>query len=308
LRLHWVGRIVVALLVLGSFVPLISIFDDYFQNRAYWRSNPTEQLAESMNDWGRLVGTLVGSVLLLGVAVRAAGGISGERDRQTLDSLLTSPLDSNAILHGKWLGSIVSVRRGWLWLAAIYGLTLASGGLNLVGLVLVVVAWFVFAGFVALLGLWASIICRTTMRATVWTLVATLLAFGGHWLLWFCCIPFLWASRSSSGDGLEHLARFQLFALTPTATMWQLGFRAQNFESHYYAWSPVENLVFAVLGLCIWTGLNFGLWGMVGTRLSHATNRTRYLPGERSPPRRIVPRSHGLHDRIKRREDIIDEE
>lgn len=170
LRLHWLGRIVVLLLVLSSFVPVIFIFNEYLDPRVFWGPSPAELLAVSMNVWGRIVGAMVATFLLLGVAVRAAGSITGERDRQTLDSLLTSPLDSNAILYGKWLGAVTSVRRGWFWLAAIYGLTFVCGGLNFVGLLAVIVAWFVYAGFAALLGLWFSAKYRTTMRATVGTL------------------------------------------------------------------------------------------------------------------------------------------
>jgi ABC-type transport system involved in multi-copper enzyme maturation permease subunit len=307
LRLHWLGRIVLTLLVLASFVPLISIFDDFFQDQPEWRSSPYELLATEMNQWGRTVGAMVGSVLLLGVGVRAAGGITGERDRQTLDSLLTTPLDSNAILYGKLLGSIISVRRGWLWLGAIYLLTLAAGGLNVAGLIMVVIAWFVFATFVAMLGLWASTTCRTTMRATVWTLVVTALAFGGHWLLWFCCVPLLWASSSGLGRGLEHLAEFQLFALTPPAMLWEFAFRGQELESIREYWNPAAHLALAVLGLCVWIGLSAGLWGVVSTRLSHVTNRTRYLAGERSRrPGRL--QAQRLLDRGKRIEEIADEE
>jgi ABC-type transport system involved in multi-copper enzyme maturation permease subunit len=311
LRLHWLGRIVVALLVLASFVPLFFILDDFFEDWSRWRNSPYELLAANMNEWGRVVGAMVGSVLLLGVGVRAAGGITGERDRQTLDSLLTTPLESSAILYGKLLGSIFSVRRGWLWLGAIYTLTLAAGGLNVAGLIMVVIAWFVFATFVAMLGLWASTTCRTTMRATVWTLVATSLAFGGHWLLWFCCVPLLWASNSSPssspGRGLEHLAEFQLFALTPSLMLWEFAFRGQELESTRGYWNPATHLAFAILGLCIWAGLSAGLWGVVSTRLSHVTNRTRYLSGERPrPPQRL--QAQGLLDRGKRREEIADEE
>ncbi len=58
----------------------------------------------------------LGTLLLLGVAIRAAGSVSGERARHTLDDLLATPLSNRDIIHGKWLGSIVGMRRGWLWL------------------------------------------------------------------------------------------------------------------------------------------------------------------------------------------------
>ena len=63
-----------------------------------------------MNLWVRGCTAAVGSLTLLAVGVRASTAHSSERDRQTLDSLLTTPLDSTTILVGKWLGAICSVR------------------------------------------------------------------------------------------------------------------------------------------------------------------------------------------------------
>ena len=63
---------------------------------------------------------MVACLMLLSVAVRAAGSVSGERDRQTLDSLLTSPLEVTEILWGKWVGAILSPRWIWCWLGLIW--------------------------------------------------------------------------------------------------------------------------------------------------------------------------------------------
>src|SRR5205823_10268489 len=118
-RLHWLGRLLVALLVLASFAPAVWIVALYLDEEVIHRTRPFSPafgLNEQMNLWVRPVGTIVACLLLLGVAVRAAASVGGERDRQTLDSLLTSPLEAGSILYGKWIGSIVSVRWGWLWL------------------------------------------------------------------------------------------------------------------------------------------------------------------------------------------------
>src|SRR4029077_13348998 len=125
-------------------------------------------------------GTGVAFLLLLGVAVRAASSISSERDRQTFDALLTTPIDSSTILWSKWLGSVMSFRLGWAWLALIYGMGLLTGGLNLFALPMLLAAWFVFAGVSAIIGLWFSMTCRSTMRATVLTLFTTVALNIGH--------------------------------------------------------------------------------------------------------------------------------
>src|SRR5262249_27034257 len=51
----------------------------------------------------RIFGTTLVCVMLVGIALRAAGSLSSERERQTLDSLLTTPLENRTILVAKWL-------------------------------------------------------------------------------------------------------------------------------------------------------------------------------------------------------------
>src|SRR5262249_15372791 len=70
----------------------------------------------------------------------------------------------------KWLGSIFSMRIGWLWLGAIWGVGLVSSGLAPTALAMCGLSWFVYASFLAALGIWFSARCRTTVRATMWTL------------------------------------------------------------------------------------------------------------------------------------------
>jgi ABC-type transport system involved in multi-copper enzyme maturation permease subunit len=282
LRIHWFGRIIILLLVLGSFVPVFYFLDDYFSDTRGWRNNAGELLAEKMNYWGRIVGAMVGTLLLLGVAVRAAGSITGERDKQTFDSLLTSPLDSNHILFGKWVGSVLSMRRGWIWLGAIYLLMFVCGGVHILGLILAVGAWLVFAGVVALLGLWASTICRSTMRASVLTLILTVLGGGGHWILWMCCMPLLWGVREP--EFLQYAIQFHLFALTPPVTLGELAFRGNELESERGSWNPVMHIGMALVGLLLWSGVAVVLWGLAANRLRNIALRTPTIEPEEAMP------------------------
>jgi ABC-type Na+ efflux pump permease subunit len=294
----------VLLLVVSSFVPVVYIFKEYYDPRVFWGLSPAEFLAVGMNIWGRTVGAMVATLLLFGVAVRAAGSITGERERQTLDSLLTSPLDSNAILFGKWLGAVTSLRRGWFWLAAIYGLTFVCGGVNVVGLLGVIVAWFVYAGFAALLGLWFSASYRTTMRATVGTLLTVLGAFGGHWLIWGCCLPLFWTSSSGTGLDLQHLVIFQAFALTPPVTLGQLAFRAEELERT----NPAERMVFALIGVMLFGGMAAGLRTAVSRRVRAVTLRDRVVRRERDPPPRRPRRPKRMDDDVLTVEEVRDQE
>lgn len=279
LQLNWVGRIAIGLLVLASFVPPVWIGLES-SHAGRWDS-------WALNSWVRGVGTLVACLTLLGVAFRASGSITGERDRQTLDSLLTSPLDSGEILHGKWLGSILSVRWGWAWLGLIWAVGIMTGGMHILALPLLIIAWFVFAGFIAALGLWFSVTSRTTLRANVGTLVAALGFSFGHWLPWItCCLPF---EMVGGGEGLAHVAMFQSFGLTPPITLGWLAFQGEEFRGS--ASEPGEFTGDAIVGLLIWGAGAGALLGTTNERFRRLTNRVPLLP--QWPPGTLQPPPRG---------------
>lgn len=166
LRLNRFGWIVVAIAVFLSLLPAAGIVWDYSTESIRFESEFTERI----NGWVRWSSTAVACLLLVGVAVRGAGAVSGERERETLDSLLTSPLDSHDILFGKWLGCFLCMRWGLLWLGLIWGIGIVAGGLNPLGVFMMLLAWIVYAAAIAGIAIWFSTACRTTARATLWTL------------------------------------------------------------------------------------------------------------------------------------------
>jgi ABC-type transport system involved in multi-copper enzyme maturation permease subunit len=272
-RLHWLGRILVALLVIASFLPLAFIFYHYlveWLNGTGWQPRNTwKELAIAANVWVRFVGSLVGTLLLVDVAVRAASSISGEREKKTFDDLLTSPLSSDAILYGKWLGCVLSVRWGWVWLGLIWGLGVLTGGLNFFCAILLVAAWFIYASFVACLGLFFSMNCKSSMRSTLWTLfIAAALSFG-HWLVWLLCIP---AFGKLSGDGIEYIAKFQL-GITPPLAMGVClpysGFSEERMVDDFF----VTTLVSGVIGMIIWGFAGLWFFNSLQTRFRELTGR-----------------------------------
>src|SRR6202011_3350593 len=104
----------------------------------------------------------------------------------------------------------------WLWLGSIWVLGLITQGLNFFALPLLLVAWTVYAGFLACLGLWFSTVCKTTLRAFMWTLFFALAAGMGHWLIWMCCIP-LGVGGGAGGSAMLSVAEFQVGLSPPLA-------------------------------------------------------------------------------------------
>src|SRR5262249_42250115 len=159
------------LVVLLSFLPPIFILADHWDRLVdstpdtfirglqvhYYYRDAWHEFGRAMNVWVRIASGLVGTLLLLAVAARAAGSVSGERAGQTFDEILASPLTNEEIVSAKWYGSLFGFRRGWVWLGLIYFVGLVSGGVNLLGAILALGAWFCFAAFMASLGLWFSV-------------------------------------------------------------------------------------------------------------------------------------------------------
>jgi ABC-type transport system involved in multi-copper enzyme maturation permease subunit len=287
LKLNWVAWILVLLLVLATFAnPFVWLVE--------WTivgNNNNQQRADlttEMNLWVRIAGSAVGCLTILGVAIRAANSIGNERERQTMDGLLSTPLESTAILSAKYVGSLCSIRLGLIWLAAIYTIALIMGGLHLFALPLVLAAWFVFASVAALIGLGYSMSCRTTLRATVYTVLTCVLLGVGHWLVWFCCGPILFFS-GSSGDGAAYLAKFQS-GVTPPFVLFFLTFQGEEFRGESLMPNFSEFVAFSIFGLFLWTLAALFYWnGVLVPRFRALTGRTEDAKGKGEQPPPLPP-------------------
>lgn len=132
--------------------------------------------------WWRVLVTLLASLSLVRVALHAAGSFNGER--RTVDPLFASPVELHSVLFAKWLGSLLSARGNWLWKLALWGLSMVCGAGHSRILLLFLVAWTIYAGCFAKLGLWFSLRCVNTQKATLWTLTTIAVLSAGHWLPW----------------------------------------------------------------------------------------------------------------------------
>ena len=287
LKLHWVAWIIVILLVIGTFAnPFVwlvewTVIGQHGQNQARWQ-NP--EMVSELNLWARIAASAVAVLTILGVAIRAANSIGNERDRQTMDGLLSTPLGSTAILAAKYVGSLCSIRLGLIWLVGIYLIALITGGLHLFAFPLVLAAWFVFASAAALIGLWYSMACATTLKATIYTVLTCVGLGAGHWLVWFCCGPILFLS-GSSGDGAVYLLKFQA-GITPPAVMFFLTFSGQEFRGEFGGRDMTELIAFSIFGLFLWTLAGLFFWnGVLVPRFRTLTGRTEgFRAGAERPP------------------------
>lgn len=186
-RRGWLGWLGIGILVAISFVPALHLVAWFGGVSAMLSWG--EGIQVLLNLWIRVLSAVIGSLLLIQVGIRAAGSISGERARQTLDSLLITPLEARAILRGKWLGAVLNPRWAWVWLGLIWTWGFVVGAVSPGAVPGFVLAWLVYAGFMASLGLYLSVATGTTQRATIWTLLIGFLAMAITALLAFDFLP-----------------------------------------------------------------------------------------------------------------------
>jgi hypothetical protein len=136
-----------------------------------------------------------------------------------------------------------------------------------------VLAWFVYAAFSAVLGLWFSVTRRNGQTATLWTLAAVALLGGGHWVFWFLCFVPL-----GLGVGGADRVFYLLFGLTPPAALACMSFhgdklyfrlgmvRVENFGSAYRG---------ILIGMVVWGLAAVALWNITLARFRLLANRGR---------------------------------
>ena len=285
----WLGRLVFTLIVaVFSCLPR-SLFTLPGATLSKTRFCPTTTWRSYMNIWVRFAFAGWGWLTCMSVAVRASSSISNERDKQTFDTLLTTPLDSSSILFGKWLGSILSVRYGIFLLMLIGCVGIITNGLHLAAVPLMIAAWFIYASFGATLGLWFSAVSQTSMKATVFTIMTLIGLHVGHWLPWMCCGVMM----SGPGRDSEHLAKLQAGILTPPFVLGWLPFCSENLNNYQYGRDGVKEWVewtaYSVMGMFAWTLATLLLYSGTSMRFRWLTNRTDFMP-ESDVDWRSIPR------------------
>lgn len=190
------------------------------------------QLALHANIWTRMIGDSLTCLLLLQVGFRAAGSIAGERDRQTLDLLLMTPLTARSLLLAKWVGSLLGPGRAWAWLAVVWLFGWFIGGLQPLELVTLPLATAIFAAGMASLGLWISAGSLSISQALPRMILATVLAWGGQWL----SLPVVVVCLDPSPAKLDTFVNFLAFGLTPPATLDYLAAHTVYLQVEQTAW------------------------------------------------------------------------
>lgn len=301
LKLGWLGRLVLAILVLVSFAALVPFWIKAVEGDAKnpvsgltlanWVMEPFEnaeiwkRLGQEANTWVAITGAVISFLTFLGVAIRASAGVSGERGRDTLDGLLTTPLSAPGILLSKWAGSILSARWGLVWLVVIWVIAIALNALPLTTALILPLFWFVYASFYAWLGLWFSVVCRTGLRATLWTLAATLFLGGGHWIpaVLCCFVPLSVGPGSGTTKEVSSIVYFEL-GQTPAFVMGWFANQPVKATTDQATSIFGEIGFHCLFGLGVWFAGAIMIATMTMNRFREMTGREAVRKPEKKPP------------------------
>jgi hypothetical protein len=194
---RWLGLIVVAtatvissLLILWSQLATSLSFGDFVRELFQLHiSEMANQIAPADNAfyWQGISAMILATLL---VGVRCSGAITGERERQTWEALMLSPMPVKRLLRGKLLG-IVGASAPYVLAYGIPSLLLSvlGGGMALVWTALwFAVTWLAMA-FVGAAGLWSSARCKTSWGSLLITL---LIGYAGGFFLFCVAFPLAW--------------------------------------------------------------------------------------------------------------------
>jgi ABC-type transport system involved in multi-copper enzyme maturation permease subunit len=247
----------------------------YLAYRYGWPFGNSNGLAEGYNLSVRSFGMLFACSMPLAAAIAGVQALQRERDKETFDGLLTSPLSAAEILFGMWAGCMWPFRWMWVFLASTYLPALVTGGLSPLALPLLVAATLVYTGTLAAVGLWCSVACRTAVRAAAATVAFVALLMGGHWLLLGpCCYALGIYPRAKVVFGAHA-------GLTPPAV---LGLAFPFARERFPGWFDEmggEVFPYACVGLVCWAALGGLMWLAVNRRFKALYNRGDGLRPER---------------------------
>ncbi len=134
----------------------------------------------------------------MAIAARAASSITSERERQTWDSLVSTPIEARDLVWAKVLGGVYAARWLVVLLVVMWGLGAVLDSSLLAPLLASLASLLIVLLFGCALGVFYSAAGTSSLRAMGSTL-GTLFFVGGGYL--FCCVPLL--MTGPGGDGGE---------------------------------------------------------------------------------------------------------
>jgi ABC-type transport system involved in multi-copper enzyme maturation permease subunit len=260
---RWTGRFWTAYAVASTLASLYVLGGYYVWTGDLTVYGGIHVLAAHVNAWQVAIGLLL-------LSVSAATALAEERDRGSLEVIMTTPLSTREIVWGKWWGTFAMVPRLTIlpvWVAG--GAAMVSDGG--VGLIMMIAMILAYAAAITSFGLALATWIPRLGRVIGITVVAYVL-IAAAWPLFLDVLPRLPAFRTSLAqwlsdwDGLALASPFfGIFATTDWAS--RLSFVSYGFWPGFAGPPPVH-------GNVLWSVFWIGAYSAVAALLMSATLRT----------------------------------
>ena len=212
--------------------------------------------------------TFFGLFIIWAVGLRAAVAVAMERERDTWDALLTSPLTGREIVLGKLVGSLHSLR--WLALATLFAWStaLVLGAIRPIEYAYNLAWTLVVSTFMAAVGVRISLSTATATTAMALTI--------GAWLTGAIVVSI----ASGILVGIGALSFLVLWLLADAMALW----------SRPTPWFPIGgSLSFALVQLAIYLGIAAAIVVETWARFDRLTGRVDGYEPEFSAEDRAIP-------------------
>lgn len=121
-------------------------------------------------------------IVMLIVPILTAGSISGERERQTFDIMLTTCMSPFSIVFGKVTSAVIRILFFVLASTPIMALAFVVGGLSWFDLFTFILTIIMLAFFTGSIGIFCSALCRKAISAVILSFILYGLVIGGTFL------------------------------------------------------------------------------------------------------------------------------
>lgn len=153
-------------------------------------------------------------MFMLVIPSSTSGSISGEKERKTLDILLSSKMSTCSIVIGKLMASLNMVMLLAVSSLPVLSIVFLFGGITAVDLVVMLVTLMVSGVFVGSIGILFSAVCKKTTTATVLSYSSILALIAGTYVLNYLVYHMTGAGQRP--DGVRRL--IYCFLVNPVVT------------------------------------------------------------------------------------------
>jgi ABC-2 family transporter protein len=234
-----------------------------------------QEFVDGISGWVRGATGLITFLACMAAALRGAGAVTAEKDKDTWTSLVASPVTTDQMVWGKWWGCVLGQRRLLLILVLVWVFGLVVGALHPLVVAPLVVYLAVYLTVFAWAGMLCSVTARNTLIATLRALVLAGFLIGGHLILdGLCC---MWPLSLGRGGGrTADMFASGFVGQVPPFVMGWLALPEFDRE-HMGLFHPDESRsigpISPLLGFAVWTGLAVVGYARVTDRFRRAMNR-----------------------------------